>query len=46
MRLMVIPDDAPLHDWAGLAQRVIVLAFLFPACIALAVRLLNTSGAR
>jgi hypothetical membrane protein len=46
MGLMVIPDDAPLHDWAGLAQRVIVLAFLFPARIALAVRLLRISGGR
>jgi hypothetical membrane protein len=40
---LVIPDDAPLHDWAGLAQRLIVLALLFPARIALALRLLRTS---
>lgn len=46
MGVLVIPDDAPLHDWAGLAQRMIVLAFLFPARIALAVRLLRISGGR
>lgn len=40
MGALVIPDEAPLHDWAGLAQRLIVLVLLFPARIALAVRLL------
>jgi hypothetical protein len=39
----VIPDDAPLHDWAGLAQRLIVLVLLFPARIVLAVRLLRVA---
>jgi hypothetical membrane protein len=42
MAFLVIPDDAPLHDWAGLAQRVIVLGLLFPARLALAHRLLRT----
>lgn len=46
MGALVIPDDAPLHDWAGLAQRLIVLAFLFPARIALALRLLRVSHPR
>jgi hypothetical membrane protein len=43
MGILVIPADAPLHDWAGLAQRVIVLGLLFPARMALAYRLLRTS---
>jgi len=42
MAILVIPDDAPLHDWAGLAQRVLVLGLLFPARLALAYRLLAT----
>lgn len=44
MGALVIPDDAPLHDWAGLAQRLIVLVLLFPARIALAVRLLRMAA--
>lgn len=43
MGALVIPDDAPLHDWAGLAQRLIVLVLLFPARIVLAVRLLRVA---
>ena len=46
MGALVIPDDAPLHDWAGLAQRLIVLVLLFPARIALAVRLLRVATGR
>jgi len=42
MGILVIPDDAPLHDWAGLAQRLIVLGLLFPARLALSHRLLRT----
>ena len=45
MGALVIPDNAPLHDWAGLAQRLIVLMLLFPARIALAIRLLRLSPA-
>ena len=41
MRVLVIPDGAPLHGWAGLAQRVIVLAVLFPCEIVLSLRLLR-----
>jgi hypothetical membrane protein len=37
--VFAIPDDAPLHDWAGLAQRIVILAILFPARIVLALRL-------
>jgi hypothetical protein len=42
MSTLAIPDEAPLHDWAGLGQRVIVLLALFPARIALSVRLVKT----
>lgn len=41
MGVLVIPDGAPLHDWAGLAQRILVLGVLFPARIALSYRLLR-----
>jgi hypothetical membrane protein len=37
----VIPDDAPLNDWAGLIQRFVILVILFPARVVLALRLLN-----
>ena len=39
--LFVIPDDAPLHQWAGLVQRAVVLVVLFPCTIVLALRLLH-----
>jgi hypothetical membrane protein len=38
--VLVGPDDAPLHPWAGLAQRV-VLAVWFSCTIGLALRLLR-----
>jgi hypothetical membrane protein len=38
-----IPDDAPLHDWAGLLQRSVLLV-LFPMRIALSWRLLRVAG--
>lgn len=44
MGVLVIPDDAPLHDWAGLAQRIILLALLFPARLALSHRLLRLAA--
>jgi hypothetical membrane protein len=44
MGALVIPDDAPLHDWAGLAQRLIVVVVLFPARVALALRLLRVAA--
>jgi hypothetical membrane protein len=44
MGALVIPDEAPLHDWAGLAQRLIVVVVLFPARVALAVRLLRVAA--
>ena len=41
MGILVIPDDAPLHDWAGIAQRLVLLGMLFPARLALSQRLLR-----
>jgi len=38
---LAIPDGAPLHDWAGLAQRIVVLGVLFPCRVLLSVRLLR-----
>jgi hypothetical membrane protein len=43
MGLLVMPDDAPLHEWAGLAQRVLILIVLFPARIVLSIRLLQVA---
>jgi hypothetical membrane protein len=42
----VMPDDAPLHDYAGLYQRVLILTVLFPARVVLARRLLQVSRGR
>lgn len=41
MGALVIPDDAPLHDYAGLGQRLLVLLVVFPCRIALAARMLR-----
>lgn len=38
---LVMPEGAPLHDWAGLAQRILVLGVLFPCRVLLSVRLLR-----
>ena len=43
MAALVIPDTAPLHDWAGLAQRAIVILVLLPMRVVLAARLLSIS---
>jgi hypothetical membrane protein len=37
-----IPDDAPLHDVAGLCQRLVILVVTFPCIVSLAVRLWRT----
>jgi hypothetical membrane protein len=42
--VLVIPDDAPLHKWAGLVQRVVLLVVLFPCTIVLSLRLLRVMG--
>jgi hypothetical protein len=39
--VFVRPDAASLHDWAGLHQRIMIVAVLFPCRIALGVRLLS-----
>ena len=39
-----IPQDAPLHAYAGLAQRVVIVLVTFPCLVALAVRLHRISG--
>jgi hypothetical protein len=44
MGILVIPIDAPLHEWAGLAQRVIVPGLLFRARLVLSHRLLRVSA--
>jgi hypothetical membrane protein len=36
---LVLPDGAPLHDYAGLFQRMIILLVTFPCLVTLAVRL-------
>jgi len=41
---LAIPDDAPLHGEVGLIQRIIVLAFIFPALITLGHRLRRLSA--
>jgi Protein of unknown function (DUF998) len=44
IRVLVVPEEAPLHAWAGLAQRI-VLAVLFPCIVVLALRLLRLTRA-
>lgn len=36
-----IPDGAPLHDWAGLLQRIVLVGVIFPCLVALGIRLLS-----
>jgi hypothetical membrane protein len=44
---LVVPDNAPLHDWLGLYQRLVLLAVIFPCRIVLSLKLLQvTSGRR
>jgi hypothetical protein len=38
---LVLPDDAPFHDIAGLVQRALVLLILFPCRIVLSLQLLR-----
>jgi hypothetical membrane protein len=44
--VLVRPDDAPLHDFAGLVQRLVILVALFPCRIALSLRLLQIASGR
>lgn len=41
---LVMPEGSPLHDWAGLVQRAVILVALFPARVALGLRLLTVCG--
>jgi hypothetical protein len=45
MNALAIPEDAPLHGEVGLIQRVIVLAIMFPALMALGHRLRRLDAA-
>lgn len=44
--ILVMPDDAPLHEWAGLAQRTLLVLVLFPCRVVLSMRLLRVAGRR
>jgi hypothetical protein len=44
--VLVIPDAAPLHDWAGLVQRLIILAIVFPCRVILSFRLWQIARGR
>ena len=46
MGALVMPDEAPLHEWAGLGQRLLIVVVLFPCRIVLSVRLLRAAGER
>ncbi|MGH3730039.1 MAG: DUF998 domain-containing protein [Micromonosporaceae bacterium] len=39
--VLVLPDGAPLHDWAGLVQRALILLVIFPCRVVLSVRMLR-----
>lgn len=43
MGRFVMPDDAPLHEWAGLAQRAVIIVIVFPCRIILSHRLLDVA---
>jgi hypothetical protein len=44
MGAVVMPDGAPLHEYAGLCQRALVVLVVFPCRVVLAVRMLRLSG--
>jgi hypothetical membrane protein len=44
MGRFAMPDDAPLHDVAGLIQRAVIMVVTFPFLVALTVRLLRRSS--
>jgi hypothetical membrane protein len=46
MGVLVMPDAAPLHEWAGLGQRALVILVLFPCRIVLSLRLLQVASGR
>ena len=44
MGVLAIPDGSPLHPYAGLAQRLVIMAVTFPCVVALALRLHRIAG--
>jgi hypothetical membrane protein len=42
--VFVMPEDAPLHPWAGLIQRALIVLVIFPCRVLLSHRLLRLSG--
>jgi hypothetical membrane protein len=44
MGVFMMPEDAFLHDWAGLGQRVVVVGILFPCRVVLGLRLRAVAG--
>jgi hypothetical membrane protein len=42
--VLVVPDDAPLHQSAGLIQRALILLVIFPCRVILSLRLLRVAG--
>ena len=46
MGALVMPDDALLHEWAGLAQRALILVALFPCRVVVSVRMLQVANGR
>jgi hypothetical membrane protein len=46
MGVLVMADDAPLHEWAGLAQRALIILVLFPCRVVLSLRLRQVVSGR
>lgn len=43
MAALVMPDGAPLHEWAGAGQRAVILVLIFPCRTVLSLRLLRAA---
>lgn len=46
MGLLVVPETAPLHEWVGLGQRLMIVLVVFPCRIVLADRLRRVAYGR
>jgi hypothetical membrane protein len=46
MGALVMPDGAPLHEYAGLAQRALILLVVFPCRVILSVRMLRLARSK
>ena len=44
MGALVMPEDAALHDYAGLGQRLLILLIVFPCRVTIAARMLRLSS--